>query len=299
MATKIVSESELMDAVDELIETAKKKIKKEKTITHGTFPPDIPSDDWINEQVEWVKPAFKKFLEPDPAVFDGLSSDMRKVADTFGWNNGSRDQRLGHIKDARDNLSDFKGAFVKDLRDWLRPLDESVCGNTGKVAHMLDKNAHGLRETYAHGRKQALKIAKQANEAYDSLTDCKGSGIAILLAILTVGTSLLTPLLPSNKGVEVAAAAVSEGLSEASDLTEDEDVPLGGDSVDEVADNLRDALKKARKSIENGEKGVRNALRDTYDSVSGAMDGNSNVPVNLPFPKVWDADDPTDGIKPE
>ncbi|GAA4896518.1 hypothetical protein LX16_1349 [Stackebrandtia albiflava] len=306
-----ITDEAILDAAHELRRKAIEKAKDERddnrpsaSMTQWTGRGPGPSDEYIEEQAEWIVDAFRKYLKPFPRDFDPIIEKMKSVEAAFGEEDDSfGNPDLGMIEVSANYLAQWEGALAISLREnFLGPFPV-IAANHGKLASYLRLHMQMMKSIYESGRQDALDIAEKGQEAIDAITDCKGSDLKILLAVLIAAGTLMGPVLGA------AQAALSAQLFNASIIAgsvlggpfvkEGPTVPLGGDTVEEVMDNVREALNKIGERLAEEEGHLLEALKKTQGEVSDVVSLNMEeaTPLLLMPPKIiTDPGDYTKGL---
>lgn len=258
---------------------------------------DPPTDEEIREQLEWVVGRFREFLSPCPRDFDQLIAKVKKIEAAFGADaDVPGGTAAGVLADSTRQLGGWDGELAKNLTEnFLRPMPV-IAANQGKLASYLRDHAEKMQSVYECGRQNALTIAKRGIEALDAITICRSTDLMIALAALIAAKPLPGPVLTAATSmvVQLTNAGVVAGSDIGGPFAEQDDkLPIGGDTVEQVMDHVWDALNTSRKRIFEEEGYLMDALKQTERAVLPAASGRTdNGTALLPMrPKISGATD--------
>lgn len=306
--TDNITDEAIIDKAQELHDKAYDKAVYERDEANGVHAnqnnPEVlifndgPTDDEIREKLSWVVDRFRETLKPFPRDFDPLIDKIKAIETAFGQEEDSfGDPDLGMIETSANYMAQWEGALSTNFNEkFLGPMP-IIAANHGKLASYLRDHAEKMKSIYESGRQDALNIAEKGVEAIDAINDSNGKDLMIALAVLIAAGTLAGPALgvaSAPLAVQLANAAVIAGSVLGGPFVEKgEEVPLGGDTVEEVMNNVRDALDASAKRIFEEEGYLLDALKksegEVFPQTSGNLDGHTAL---LPQqPKVFTATD--------
>lgn len=129
-------------------------------------------------------------------------------------------------------------------------------------------------------RQGALNVAQIIEEAFDGLSEKGAPLVAVVLAVAALtagvaassGSSLALTLSFVGGGAGVAGAATSGG---------EEEMEIGGGSVDEAIASMESALDTLEFNVPKAEIAVAAAIRESYGEVNSALNGDVAAKSNV------------------
>ncbi|MFD0560152.1 hypothetical protein FB566_4146 [Stackebrandtia endophytica] len=293
-----VTDTEITEAAKEVVDAARKKVTAEAAQRKkgGGFGSNLgpglseqltdADRAAIEEGLSWIVERFETYHTPHPKEFDLLIEKMDIVAAAFGKSDkGFAETDLGMITVAQEYVSEWDGALATNFSENFLSKMPIVMENQGLLARLLHNEMLKTKAMYETRRKNAVDIANDAVKAIEAINESKGIGLKVALAvIISVGTFMT---LGTGTFAMVGAAAVSGATIGGPFIPEDkEKVPLGADTVEEVLDNLREALKKLDEKVDEQENTLIEAMERTdlmvYPEVYG-QDKNEKATHMLPI----------------
>lgn len=260
--TPHVSDDELTAAAEAVFEAALDKAKSERDFAESSYGfydprrvnrPDFPSDEEIQEQLEWIPGRFEPYLTPDSRDVEYLVNEMGGVATVFNApGNELVDADLSTAYGiVEERATGWEGAAGENFATYVASLP-AIMANHGRVANMLQIEAQKMVELYKTRRKSAKDIADQTVQAIEAINDSNGAFLEALLAVVIVGGTMVGL---GGGGLAIAGAAVASGATMGGPFLpeEKEPLPLGADTVAEVLDNMKKALDELDISLDEQE----------------------------------------------
>lgn len=297
----------------ELFQAARERSGNDNNMGYNPLDDEdrAPKREEIKEGLKWLDDMLEDFLKPDPEVFEPLIEDTAKVRDLFGVEGADHNEFMpGGVGDLNDlnlamtEIKTWRGAFSDSLAsDFLMPMGD-VTGNHGLIAKVLNLNVIAMQAAYIHVRNQTMDTLDKGITAIEAISDSKGITLDMILGILTSAVSMAVPLLPSTKGIQLGAAALTTALGYGKDAAteekEEEPVPLGADTIPEVVDNVKKAMEKVKENRTTDEDNIIKACTDSEDAIQKRfeMDDDAPNPVFPPRPSIQGHPNPSSGLKP-
>ncbi len=246
---------------------------------------------------ERIRGAFENWKDlPDPTGFDDaihhsnrasyFLADGSSVDEETGIQGGNPD--LGDIGTMNSELAQFNGATVNAFsRNYANRLPVVVRGQSS-VAAMMWIGARGEQEIWKRARVDVVDIADKALEAMKAAHPSAGGfslggvltvvGAVAGVASLFVSGGAAAPVIAATRvGVGILTSVVPEG-----ETPEEPEIPLGGDTPQDVFAKLVDALEELNRAISDQESLLAEMLYDAHSAVeSNDSSFNLAAPTRL------------------
>jgi hypothetical protein len=269
---------------------------------------------YVEGSFDYIPPSFESYTKPQPEPFDAIVTSFETVEGTFGGSDTStRNSGLDFTDKAQAEIEEWEGFLSENLQNSLLIPFPSISANHGKIARSLRECMEATREIY-NGQKR--DISDIADKTIDALKECgtrDGSdaklGLTVLAAVTAVVGIALTPVTGgASTAIGFGVAMSLQTIGSAGSITSitippDEEIQLGGETVNDVISNMFSAMSDLSTKVYEQEEKVIGVLEHNYDEIVKVRQHSNTTGESsqiMPLrPKLADSDDPSSGLAPE
>lgn len=231
---------------------------------------DVDSSDY-----DWMDERFEPFFERMSAVPEAMAAHAQTAKESI---QSGQMSAFGNVATAVERWGgDAQEHYKKYFVDTLPQAVTNQQGALDELSAGLLAYAAVLRQ----GRINAIDIANETTKSLEALEGGGSEGAPIVFAVIAAAAGVAAAIPSGGTSVTITLAVISGGAGVAGSLSSLEDKPeltISGGTVEEILENMQNALNDLQQEIEDAEKGIGLEWQASADTIEGYL---TNTTSNL------------------